>query len=52
MAFLKSTLSLENSKKKDQSHSLDIIKIINCETRSYINVQEAIFHATLQQTTC
>ena len=35
--------------KKNQSHSLSITEIINCETRSYLNVQKAMFHATLRQ---
>ena len=51
-AFLKSTLNLEYLQRKDQSHSLGITEIINCETGSYLNVQKGIFHATLRQTTC
>ena len=51
VAFLKSTLKSEYFQKKDQSHSLSINEIINCETDSYLNVQNAIFHATLRQTT-
>ena len=39
-------------KKKDQSQSLSITEIINCETGSYLNVQKAMFHATLWKTTC
>ena len=38
--------------KEDQSQSLSIAEIINCETGSYLNVQKAIFHATLGQITC
>ena len=52
IAFLKSTLNLQYFEKKDQSYSLSITEIINCETGSYLNVQKAIFHATLRQTTC
>ena len=52
IALLKSTLNLEYFKRKDQSHSLSITEIINCETGSYLNVQKAIFHATLPLTTC
>ena len=52
IAFLKSTLNLEYFEKKDQSYSLSITEIIKCETGSYLNVQKAIFHATLRQTTC
>ena len=52
IAFLKSTLNSEYLEKKDQSQSLTITKIINCETDSYLNVQKAIFHATLRKTTC
>ena len=52
IAFLKSTLNLEYFEKKDQSDSLSITEIINCETGSYLNVQKAIFHVTLQKTTC
>ena len=52
IAFLKSTLNLEYFERKDQSQSLNITEIINCETGSYLNVQKAIFHATFRQTTC
>ena len=52
IAFLKSMLNLEYVEKKDQSHSLNILEIINCETGSYLNVQKSIFHATLRQMTC
>ena len=52
IAFLKSTLNFEYFEKKDHSQSLSITEIINCETGSYLNVQNAIFHATLQQITC
>ena len=52
IAFLKSTLNLEYFEKKHQSHSLSITEIINCETGSYLNVQKAIFYATLWQITC
>ena len=38
-------------KKKDQSHSLSITEIINCETGSYLNVQKGKIQATLQKTT-
>ena len=52
IAFLKSTLNLLYFEKKDQSHSLSITEIINCDTCSHLNDQKAIFHATLRQTTC
>ena len=52
IALLKSTLNLEYFELKDQSHSLSITEIINCETGSYLNPQKAIFNATLRQTTC
>ena len=52
IAFQKSTLNLEYFGKKDQSRSLSITEIINFETGSYLNVQKAIFHATLRQITC
>ena len=52
IAFLKYALNLEYFEQKDQSHSLSITEIIHCETGSYLNVQKAIFHATLRQTTC
>ena len=52
IAFLKSTLNLEYFEKKDQSQTLSITEIINCETGSYLNVQKAIFHGTLRKTTC
>ena len=48
IAFLKCTLYLEYSEKKDQSHSLSITEIINCETGSYLIVQKSIFHDTLR----
>ena len=51
VAFLKSTLNLEYFEKKDQSHSLSITEIINCETGSYLSAQKAIIHATLLETT-
>ena len=49
--FLKSTLNLDYFGKKVQSQSLGITDIINCEMGSYLNVQKAIFHATLRQKT-
>ena len=52
MAVLQSTLKLEYFEKKDQSHSLTITEIINSETSSYLNVQKAIFRATLRKATC
>ena len=52
IAFLKSTLSFEYLEKKDQSQSLSITEIINCETDSYLHVQKTIFHATLRKRTC
>ena len=51
-ASLKSTLNLGFFERKHQSHSLGITEILNCETGSYLNVQKAIFHATLRKTTC
>ena len=51
IAFLKSTLNFEYLGTKDQSQSLSITEIINCETGRYLNVQKAIFHATLRNTT-
>ena len=50
IAFLKSTLNFEYLKEKDQSQSLSITEIINCETGSYLNVQKTIFHAALHKT--
>ena len=44
-------LNFKYSEKKDQSQSLSITEIINCETGSYLNVQKAIFHETLRKTT-
>ena len=52
IAFVKSTLNCEYLEKKDQSQSLTITEIINCETGCYLNVQKAIFHVTLQKPTC
>ena len=48
----KSTLNLEYFERNDQSDSLSITEISNCRTCSYLNVQKAIFHAMLRQTTC
>ena len=52
ISFIKSTLILEYFERKDESQSLSIPKIINFEKGSYLNVQKAIFHARLRQTTC
>ena len=52
IAFLKYALNLEYFERKNQSHRLSITEIINCETGTYLNVQKAIFHATLRQRTC
>ena len=52
IASLNSTLNVEFFKNKDQSQSLNITEILNCETGSNLNVQKAIFHATLRKTTC
>ena len=52
IAFLKATLNFEYLEEKDQSQSLSITEIINCETGSYLNVQKANFHARLGQITC
>ena len=38
--------------KKDGSHTLSIIEILNWEKGGYFNVHKAIFHATLRQSTC
>ena len=52
ISFVKSTLSFQYFEKKDQSQSLSITEIINCETGSYLNNQKAIFHARIRQITC
>ena len=52
ITFLKSTLNLEYFEKKDQSHSLSITEIINCEKGSYLNVQKVMFHRALRKITC
>ena len=52
IVFLKSKLNLEYFERKDQSQSLSITEITNCETGIYLNVQKAIFHTTLRQTRC
>ena len=44
-------LNLEYLEKTGQSQSLSITEIINCQTGSYLNVQKAIFHATLRKPT-
>ena len=38
IVFLKFTLNLEYFERKDQSQSLRITEITNCETGSYLNV--------------
>ena len=40
IAFLKATLNFEYLEEKDQSQSLSITEIINCETGCYLNVQK------------
>ena len=52
IAFLKSTLNLGCFEEKDQSESLSVKEIINCERGSCLNAQKGIFHATLRKTTC
>ena len=52
ISFLKSTLNLEYFERKNQSHSLSITEINNCETGSYLNVRKAILRETNRQTTC
>ena len=52
IAFLKSTLNLEYFERENKTHSLSITEIIKCETGRYLNLQKAIFHATLRPTTC
>ena len=52
IAFMKSTLNLEYFERKDQPQSLNITDISNYETGSYLNIQKAMFNATLPQTTC
>ena len=52
VAFLKCMLNLKYFQEKDQSHSLTIPEIINCEPGSYLNIQKPIFHETLRQKTC
>ena len=52
IAFLKSTLNFVYFETKDQSQSLSITEIINCETDSYLYVQKAKFLARIRQITC
>ena len=52
IALLKSTLNLEYFERKHQCQRLNITEISNYETGSYLNIQKAIFHATLPETTC
>ena len=52
IVFLKSMLNFKYFETKDQSQSLSVTEVINCETGSYLNVQQAIFQATLRKTTC
>ena len=52
VTFLKSTLNFEYFEKNDQSHSLSINEIINCEKGNYLNVQNGIIYATLRKITC
>ena len=39
IAFLKYALNLEYFERKNQSHSLSITEIINCETGTYLKAQ-------------
>ena len=43
IAFLNYTLNLEYIEKKDQSQSLSVTEIINCERGNYLNVQRPSF---------
>ena len=52
IALLKSTLNLEYFERKHQCQRLNITEISNYETGSYLNIQKAIFNATLPQATC
>ena len=52
IAFIKFTLNLEYFETKNQSQSLSITEIINCETNSYLYVQNAKIHARIRQITC
>ena len=52
IAFMKFKLNLEYFETKDQSQSLSITEIINCETDSYLYVQNAKFHGRIRQMTC
>ena len=38
IAFLKSTINLQNFEKKDESHNLGITEINNCKASSYLSV--------------
>ena len=52
IALLKSTLNLEYFERKHQCQRLNITEISNYETGSYLNIQKAIFNATLRKATC
>ena len=43
---------LEYFEIKDQSQSLSIKEISNCETGSYLNIQKGFSHTTLRKATC
>ena len=42
-AFPKSTFNFEHLERRDHSHGLCISQIIDCERRSYVNVQRVKF---------
>ena len=47
-ADISETENLSILKKKDQSQSLSFMENINCETGSYLSVQNPFFHATVR----
>ena len=51
-AFLKSPFNCKRFEKNDESHSLCLSEIIECEIRAYVNVQRVRFQYTLGQSTC
>ena len=51
IAFLKSTSNFEHFEKKDETHNSGISKIVDFESRGYLNIKKVLFQNTLRQST-
>ena len=50
-AFLNSTFNFEHFEKKDESHSLCLSEIVDCEIDVYLNVKRIILQYAIGQST-